>query len=67
MGPQIRIRIDVSFHSSSKLVFSGRRTGSGGLTLWFPFLYYYYYYYYYYYLAISWAALAAHGGFQARG
>lgn len=31
MGPQIRIRIDVSFHSSSKFVFSGPRIASGGL------------------------------------
>ena len=30
IGPQIRIRVDASFHSSSELVFSGLRTGSGG-------------------------------------
>ena len=28
--PQIRIRVDASLHSSSKLVFSGPWTGSGG-------------------------------------
>ena len=26
----IRIRVDIIFHSSSELVFSGPRTGSGG-------------------------------------
>ena len=29
IGPQIRIRVDASLHSSSKLVFSGPGTGSG--------------------------------------
>ena len=38
MGPQIMIRVDVSFQSSSKLVFSGPRTGSGGSPLWFSFV-----------------------------
>ena len=33
-GPQIRIGMDASFHSSSQLVFSGPRTGSGGSPLW---------------------------------
>ena len=36
--PQIRIRIDASFHSSSQLVFSGPRTGSGGPALLFSFI-----------------------------
>ena len=31
IGPQIRIRVGASLHSSSKLVFSPPRTGSGGL------------------------------------
>ena len=34
MGSQIRIRVDASFHSSSKLVLSGPGTGSGGLPFW---------------------------------
>ena len=38
VGPQIRIRIVASFHSSSKLVFSGPRTGSGGPPLWLSFV-----------------------------
>ena len=38
MGPQIMIRVDVSFQSSSKLVFSGPRTCSGGSSLWFSFV-----------------------------
>ena len=37
IGPQIRIRVDASFHSSY-LVFSGLRTGSGGAPLWFSFV-----------------------------
>ena len=36
--PLIKIRVDASFHSSSKLEFSGTRTGSGGLPLWFSLL-----------------------------
>ena len=38
IGPEIRIRIDKSFHSSSELVFIGLRTGSGGPSLWFSFV-----------------------------
>ena len=32
------IRVDASFHSFLKLVFSGPGTGSGGLPLWFSFV-----------------------------
>ena len=33
-----RIRVDASFHFSSKLVFHGPSTGSGGPPLWFSFV-----------------------------
>ena len=35
---KIRIRVDASFHSSSKLAFSGGSTSSGDPPLWFSFV-----------------------------
>ena len=38
IGAQIKTRVDASFHSSSELVFSSPRTGSGSPPLWLSFV-----------------------------